>query len=490
MSRQEALSQERLREWVVQWGSLGGGASRLRAGGAGTTGATGGIGGAAAVGAATGSPGSHCHEPLSPEQLHEWAVCLGSPGGGAGRAGAAESGGAGPGGASAGVPGVGRAGGTGTAGTGAAGGSGGAGPGGASAGVPGVGRAGGTGTGSTGATGGVGGAGPVGASAVVPRVGGTGGADTGGATGGTGVGCASRQESLSPQQLRESAVRWGSPGGGAGGTGSRGAVATGAGGSGGATTQPQQSALSHLLSPPPAVTEFPVPGTTPPLLFPPRAQSLPQLLPHSPLPAPAPHTALTESFTEHREDASRPVTPLRSRHAVRPRPPPVPGTHTMALRPSSVPQRVALPSPPASSLPHVPHPESGLARTASPTVTCLLATVVTDPSFESAVASALVAELVDFAALCCLDYAASLVFYSSCPPSVGGELALGCDVLEDRQFELECLAAAAPHLASTLLCPEGDPDALDIPTPRSYADAITGPYSSQWQTTMDAEMAS
>ncbi|CAI7800860.1 unnamed protein product, partial [Closterium sp. NIES-53] len=36
----------------------------------------------------------------------------------------------------------------------------------------------------------------------------------------------------------------------------------------------------------------------------------------------------------------------------------------------------------------------------------------------------------------------------------------------------------------------GDPDAPDIPTPRSYAEAIEGPYSSQWQSAMDAEMAS
>ncbi|CAI7929643.1 unnamed protein product [Closterium sp. NIES-54] len=41
-----------------------------------------------------------------------------------------------------------------------------------------------------------------------------------------------------------------------------------------------------------------------------------------------------------------------------------------------------------------------------------------------------------------------------------------------------------------LLALEGDPDALDIPTPRSYAVAIEGPYSSQWQAAMDAEMAS
>ncbi|CAI7908461.1 unnamed protein product, partial [Closterium sp. NIES-54] len=106
--------------------------------------------------------------------------------------------------------------------------------------------------------------------------------------------------------------------------------------------------------------------------------------------------------------------------------------------------------------------------------------------------SHLVAELVDFAASCRLDYATSLVAESAsvCPPSVGGECALSTDVLEDRQEEFQCFAAALPHLVSTLLSPEGDPDAPDIPTPRSYAEAIEGPYSSQWQAAMDAEMAS
>ncbi|CAI7849160.1 unnamed protein product, partial [Closterium sp. NIES-53] len=51
-------------------------------------------------------------------------------------------------------------------------------------------------------------------------------------------------------------------------------------------------------------------------------------------------------------------------------------------------------------------------------------------------------------------------------------------------------AAALPHLVSMLLALEGDPDAPDIPTPRSYAEAIEGPFSSQWQTAMDTEMAS
>ncbi|CAI7928897.1 unnamed protein product [Closterium sp. NIES-54] len=395
-SRQEALSLERLCEWAVQWGSPGGGASRLRAGGAGTTGsrgsATGGTGGASA-----GGTGACRQETLLPERLRKWAICWGSPGGGAGRAGATGFGGASPGGASASVPGVSRAGGT--------------------------------GTGGTGATGSTGGAGPVRASAVVLGVGCTGGADIGGATGCTGVGGSRRQESLSPQQLRKWAVHWGSPGVGAGGAGSGGAVPTGDRNFGGVTIHPQLSALRHLLSLLPATTEFPVAGTTPPLLFPPT----------------------------RREPASRPVTPVRSRRAMRPCPPPVPGTHIMALRPSSVPQHVVLSSPPVSSLPHVPDPESDLVRAASPTVTRLLATVVTDPSLESSDASALVAELIDFVAL---------------------------------QFELECLAAAAPHLASTLICPKGDLDALDILTPRTYVEGIMGPYSSQWQMAMDAETAS
>ncbi|CAI7933640.1 unnamed protein product [Closterium sp. NIES-54] len=114
--------------------------------------------------------------------------------------------------------------------------------------------------------------------------------------------------------------------------------------------------------------------------------------------------------------------------------------------------------------------------------------------FESTAASALFTELVDFAAAYRLDYATSLVAESAsasvCPPSIGGECALSTDVLEDRQEEFECFAVAVPHLVSMLLAPEGDPDAPDIPTPHSYAEAIEGPYSSQWQAAMDAEMAS
>ncbi|CAI7835359.1 unnamed protein product, partial [Closterium sp. NIES-54] len=205
--------------------------------------------------------------------------------------------------------------------------------------------------------------------------------------------------------------------------------------------------------------------------------------------SPESHPASPESHPES------PVSNVRTgRRVRRQRPPPVPGTHSMTLRPSTAPQCVPLPSPPASSLPDGPDPESDSLRAASPTVTCFLATAVTDPTFESTAASSLVAELVDFAAACRLDYAASLVAESDsasvCPVSVGGECALGTDILEDRQEEFECFAAALPHLVSMLLAPEGDPDAPNIPTPRSYAEAIEGPYSSQWLTAMDTEMAS
>ncbi|CAI5468615.1 unnamed protein product [Closterium sp. Yama58-4] len=153
--------------------------------------------------------------------------------------------------------------------------------------------------------------------------------------------------------------------------------------------------------------------------------------------------------------------------------------------------RVPLPSPPASSLPTLPDPESDSRRAASPTVTRLLATVVTDPTFESSAASALVAELVDFAARCRLDYAASLVAESAsesvCPPSVVGECALGTASLRTEGRSSSALLLFCPSLVSLLVAPEGDPDAPDIPTPRTYAEAMAGPYSSQWQTAMDAE---
>ncbi|CAI7882102.1 unnamed protein product, partial [Closterium sp. NIES-53] len=344
----------------------------------------------------------------------------------AGAGGAAAAGGS----AATGGTGAGGATGAGTGGSPSAGGAGATGPGGAR-------------------TGGIGAAGPAGAPGA-----GAGGAAGVGATGGTGAGASV------------------SAGGPAGGTGAGGAAGVGAD-AGSASVVPAGSGAC-----------------------PPPVQSKSQLQLASPLPAPPPYAGSIGGLAECREPESRPASPVRtartSRRVPRPRPPAIPGTHQMALRPSTAPQRVPLPSPPESSLPALADPASDSLRAASPTVTRLLATVVTDPSFESTAASALVTELVDFAAHCCLDFATSIVAESAsvCPPSVGVECALSTDVLEDRQEEFHCFNASLPHLVSMLLAPEGDPDAPDIPTPRSYAEAIEGPYSSQWQAAMDAEMAS
>ncbi|CAI7896218.1 unnamed protein product [Closterium sp. NIES-53] len=310
------------------------------------------------------------------------------------------------------------------------------------------------------------GVGPTGGSAGAS--GGTGAAGSAGpgATGATGVGVAGGVGAGG------SAGAGPSEGTGAGAAGAGGATGAGApAGSPGAVPAGPGGAprprpyfvplLEQVLGLPPS------PGPAPPFKCPQPVHSQSLLQPVSPLPAPSPYTGPTGGLAERR-------------------------THQMALHPSTAPLRVPLPSPPASSLPAFPDPESDSLRAASPTVARFLATVVTDPSLASTAASALVAELVDFAARCRLDYAASLVVESAsvCPPSVGGECALTTDVLEDRQEEFQCFAAALPHLVSTLLAPEGDPDAPDIPTPRSYAEAIEGPYSSQWQAAMDAEMGS
>ncbi|CAI7900037.1 unnamed protein product [Closterium sp. NIES-53] len=297
-----------------------------------------------------------------------------------------------------------------------------------------------------------------------------------------------RHEPLSPQQLREwfaqrTRLRIGAAGAGgpaaggieAGGAGAtsrggartRGTEAAGAGGVGGAGAGDPGAGGTGAVDPraggagPGGVGAG---GTSTrgtvqrrPFFVPPPPSSLPPpysvlCQPYSPLPAPSRYAEQTDSLTERREPESRPASPVcivRTGHRVpRPRPPAVPGTHIMAL-----------------------------PRAVSPAVPRLLAIVVTDLSFESTAASALVAELVDFAATCRLDYATSGVAESEfdCPPFVGGECALRTDVLEDRQEEFECLAVAVPHLVAMLLAPEGDLDAPNIPTPRSYAEAITVP---------------
>ncbi|CAI7868396.1 unnamed protein product [Closterium sp. NIES-53] len=270
------------------------------------------------------------------------------------------------------------------------------------------------------------GVGPTGSSAGAS--GGTGAAGSAGpgAAGATGVGAAG---GVGAGGSADTGTSEGAGAGGATGAGapagSPGAVPPGSGG----TPRPRPyfvPLLEQVLGLPPS----PGPATS---------FACPQ--PVSPLPAPSPYTGPTGGLAERRAPASRPASPARpactSRRTSRPRPPAVPGTHQMALRPSTASLRVPLPSPPVSSLLAFPDPESDSLRAASPTVARFLATVVTDPSLASTAASALVAELVDFAASCRLDYAACLVAESAsvCPPSVGGECALSTDVLEDRQEE-------------------------------------------------------
>ncbi|CAI7877125.1 unnamed protein product [Closterium sp. NIES-53] len=61
---------------------------------------------------------------------------------------------------------------------------------------------------------------------------------------------------------------------------------------------------------------------------------------------------------------------------------------------------------------------------------------------------------------------------------------------------LSFVSGAALHLSAILLgtrsrlASEGDPDALDIPTPRTYCEAVSGEWASQWKAAMDSELAS
>ncbi|CAI7900058.1 unnamed protein product [Closterium sp. NIES-53] len=330
----------------------------------------------AASGGALGVPPRR--EPLSQQLLREWYSrrcwgAAGAPGGPAGASGGTAGASGGAAGASGGAAGAG-----GTTGV--------------SGGAAGAGAAG----GAVGASGGAAGAGAAGGAAGA-------GDATGGAAGAGGATGAS---------------------GGAAGTGAAGGAAGAAG-----TGDPRAEGAGSISASP-----LPIPSQS-------------QLQPASPLPGPSPYSGPTRGLTECREPKSRPVSPVsrstspvrsvRAGRVSRPRPPPVPRSHSMTLCPSTAPLRVPLPSPPASSLLDGPDPESDSLRAASPTVTRFLATAVTDPLFESSAASALVTELVEFAAACRLDYATSLVAQSTsvsiCPPSVGGECALGTDVLEDRQ---------------------------------------------------------
>ncbi|CAI7917070.1 unnamed protein product [Closterium sp. NIES-54] len=137
------------------------------------------------------------------------------------------------------------------------------------------------------------------------------------------------------------------------------------------------------------------------------------------------------------------------------------------------------------------HPITEYYRAVRRLFSRVLSSLVNDPRASPSPVSALSATVADFASTRRLDYATRVV--AAPPPrplSVGCESTLGCDILEDRKFELEFLAAASPSLCAMLLSLKGDPDALDIQTPRTYREAMSGEWVSQWKAAMDAELAS
>ncbi|CAI7828984.1 unnamed protein product [Closterium sp. NIES-53] len=236
-------------------------------------------------------------------------------------------------------------------------------------------------------------------------------------------------------------------------------------------------------------------------LFPPVSGLRASCLPSSPRVRPPSPPAFVPLFSP--PDACPAVwspPPVVRHYRSRPCPPsarplsPVTDLHTTLLCTSlrcSPPPVSVLPSPPPSSLLVSLAPISDYYRAVRPVVLHVLATSVTDPCFSPSSVSALTAAVADFATASRLDYSTRVVpSLPTRPLSIVGGFALGCDVLEDRHYELEYMAAASPTLCAMLLSPEGDPDALDIPTPRTYREAVSGPWASQWKVAMDSKLAS
>ncbi|CAI5936297.1 unnamed protein product [Closterium sp. NIES-65] len=338
--------------------------------------------------------------PVEPDEVTGDFVAAGGAEPGGGGRGGAESGGAEPRGAASGGAGPGGAGPGGAEPGGAAprgAAFGGAEPGGAEPGgaAPGGAEPGGAASGGAEPRGAMpGGAEPGGAT--------PGGAERGGAPPGGSPDASSRWEPLSPLELREwFARRWrrtaGAGGssaaeGAAGPAGSTGAGApkgvgtettaggpaggapSGAGGSGASGGATGAGAPAEGTGEVPAASG--VAARPRPYFLPLPQQVLglpPSTGPPPPLECPQP-------------PASRPASPVRaartSGRGSRQRPPLVPGMHRISLRPLSAPLRAPLPSPPKSSLPALADPESDSLSAASPTVTRLLASVVTDPSLS------------------------------------------------------------------------------------------------------------
>ncbi|CAI7835001.1 unnamed protein product [Closterium sp. NIES-53] len=90
-------------------------------------------------------------------------------------------------------------------------------------------------------------------------------------------------------------------------------------------------------------------------------------------------------------------------------------------------------------------------RIARPIVTRILSSLATNTIAALSSVSAIVAAVTDFASTRRLNQPTRLVAAPPTHPlSAGGESALGCDVLEGRQFELKFLATASPYNFETM----------------------------------------
>ncbi|CAI7874461.1 unnamed protein product [Closterium sp. NIES-53] len=172
------------------------------------------------------------------------------------------------------------------------------------------------------------------------------------------------------------------------------------------------------------------------------------------LPDPAPARLWTR-----RSPLSRAMSrePCRSRYHVD-------GPFHLVLRSRTRPPPV-LPQPLESNLCVFHDPLSDYLCASSPFVSRVLSALVTHPTAPLSSVSVLVTSVAGFASSHHLDYAAHL-------------------------FELGFLAATVPHLCALLLTSEEDPEALDIPIPRTHAEAVSGPWASFWIAAEEAEIAS
>ncbi|CAI7834706.1 unnamed protein product [Closterium sp. NIES-54] len=229
----------------------------------------------------------------------------------------------------------------------------------------------------------------------------------------------------------------------------------------------QQQQRQQQQQPPPPPQQLPLERQ----LFPPVSGLRALGLPSSPLVRPPSLPAFGPTFSP---PGARPAVwsspppqsppPVVRHHRSRPCPPSacpsslITDLHTALLCTSlhrSPPPVSVLLSPPPSSLPVSPTPISDNYRTVRPVVSRVLATGVTDPRFSPSSVSTLTAVVADFGAASRLDYSTRVV---PAPPT--------------RPLSV------------------GDPDALDIPTPRTYREAVSRPWASEWKAAMDSELVS